>query len=82
MTGLYYELSGLYQTENCLTILAALDILKNLGYEICNKDYYTGFSNVCEMTGLMGRWQKLKAILTSSVTQATTLMALKVFASN
>ena len=30
MTGLYYELSGLYQTENCLTILAALDILKNL----------------------------------------------------
>jgi len=59
MTGLYYELSGLYQTENCLTILAALDILKNLGYEICNKDYYTGFSNVCEMTGLMGRWQKL-----------------------
>ena len=59
MTGLYYELSGLYQTENCLTILAALDILKNLGYEICNKDYHTGFSNVCEMTGLMGRWQKL-----------------------
>ena len=61
MTGLYYELSGLYQTENCLTILAALDILKNLGYEICNKDYHTGFSNVCEMTGLMGRWQKLQS---------------------
>ena len=61
MTGLYYELSGLCQTENCLTILAALDILKNLGYEICNKDYHTGFSNVCEMTGLMGRWQKLQS---------------------
>ena len=27
-------------------------------------------------------WQKLKAILTSSATQVTTLMALKVFASN
>ena len=61
MTGLYYELSGLCQTENCLTILAALEILKNRGYEISKKDYHTGFSDVCEMTGLMGRWQKLQS---------------------
>ena len=61
MTGLFYELSGLYQTENCLTILAALEILKNSGYEISKIDYLTGFSDVCEMTGLMGRWQKLQS---------------------
>ena len=81
MTGLYYELSGLCQTENCLTILAALEILKNRGYEISKKDYHTGFSDVCEMTGLMGRWQKLqesptlicdtRATPTSSATQVT-----------
>ena len=59
-TGLLYELTGIYQMENALTILSALDELKKLGYEIAKKDYLNGFSNVCELTGLMGRWQKLQ----------------------
>lgn len=60
MTGLFNELTGMYQFENSLTILRALEELRNLGYEITEKDYLTGFANVCEMTGLMGRWQKLQ----------------------
>lgn len=58
--GFFYELTGAYQLENLLTILSALDELKKLGYKITKKDYLNGFSNVCELTGLMGRWQKLQ----------------------
>ena len=59
-TGIFYELTGIYQMENILTILSALDELQKLGYKITDKDYLNGFSNVCELTGLMGRWQKLQ----------------------
>ncbi len=41
--------------------LCALDELKKLGYNLKIKDYYQGLANVCEMTGLMGRWQKLQS---------------------
>ena len=30
-----------------------------MGYHISPKNYFEGFSNVCELTGLMGRWQKV-----------------------
>lgn len=59
--GLCYELNGIYQMENCLTVIEALNQLKELGYEITNNDFYKGFANVCSMTGLMGRWQKLQS---------------------
>ena len=58
--GLFYELTGSYQKENILTILQALEELEKLGYELKRSDYHSGFSNVCEMTGLRGRWQKLQ----------------------
>lgn len=58
---LYFELNGNYQAENCLTILSALSILKKMGYTIRLKDYLKGFSSVCELTGLTGRWQKLQS---------------------
>lgn len=58
--GLYTELSGLCQFENTLTILTALTILtRQKNYRIRHQDYYTGFANVCKLTGLMGRWQKV-----------------------
>lgn len=59
--GLFLEMGGHYQTENCLTILTALQILEQLGYELRRKDYLNGFAHVCDMTGLMGRWQKLRS---------------------
>lgn len=62
MMGLFYELNGYYQTQNILTILKALfELKKNLGYEITSKDCLFGLANVCSMTGLMGRWQKLQS---------------------
>ena len=45
--------------ENCLTILTALEELERIGYRILPKDYLNGFSDVCQLTGLMGRWQKV-----------------------
>lgn len=61
LTGIYFELNGYYQTENAITIMAALGELEKLGYELAIEDYHKGFSNVCSMTGLMGRWQKLQS---------------------
>lgn len=54
------ELNGLYQERNANTILHAVTELIKQGViksTSCIKD---GFANVCERTGLMGRWQKLK----------------------
>lgn len=52
------QLKGYCQEKNTQTILTALDILKerlNISQESIDK----GFLNVCELTGLMGRWQIL-----------------------
>ncbi len=54
------ELKGLYQQKNQRTIVTALTILKNLGYRIDTSCVRNGFAHVCELTGLMGRWQKLQ----------------------
>lgn len=58
-TGLFAELSGICQFENSITILTALSTLTKQGYRIRTQDYFIGFSNVCKLTGLMGRWQKV-----------------------
>ena len=54
------ELGGTYQIKNANTILNAVNKLKEKGYNITEKDIRNGFGNVCESTGLMGRWQKLE----------------------
>ncbi|MBR5803222.1 MAG: bifunctional folylpolyglutamate synthase/dihydrofolate synthase [Bacteroidaceae bacterium] len=53
------ELGGLCQEKNTNTILTAIDQLKEVGYTITEDDVRKGFANVCKLTGLMGRWQKL-----------------------
>ena len=57
--GLFTELSGAYQFENMFTILKALATLTRLNYNIRSQDYRAGLANVCQLTGLMGRWQKV-----------------------
>lgn len=57
--GLFTELSGAYQFENMFTILKALATLTRLNYNIRSQDYREGLANVCQLTGLMGRWQKV-----------------------
>ena len=57
---LYGELNGLYQVKNTNTILNAIYKLIGLGYNIDETNIKNGFRNVCHLTGLMGRWQKLE----------------------
>lgn len=53
------ELSGDYQVKNANTILAVADIL--LHNKILSEGSIAkGFGQVCETTGLMGRWQVLQ----------------------
>ena len=54
------ELGGFCQSKNTNTLLSAIRILPTLGYDIQEKDVRNGFAHVCELTGLMGRWQKLQ----------------------
>lgn len=54
------ELSGFCQIYNTNTILSALRQLVSLGYKIPDNAVYEGFAHVCELTGLMGRWQTIQ----------------------
>lgn len=54
-----YELKGIYQEKNKRTLFTALPLLKEAGYQIDLKAIRKGFAQVVELTGLMGRWQKL-----------------------
>lgn len=54
------ELSGACQVKNTATILCALLRLRELGFNIQDEAVGTGFANVCEDTGLMGRWTVLR----------------------
>ena len=54
------ELGGWVQSKNARTVLTAIHELIKLGYSIPNQAVYSGFANVVELTGLMGRWQTLQ----------------------
>lgn len=56
---MHAELGGFCQPKNTNTILCALNILKDQGFNISEENIYDGFANVCRNTGLMGRWQKI-----------------------
>ena len=53
------QLGGLCQLKNTNTILSAIAILQNIGYKLSDDVIKSGFENVCELTGLMGRWQQI-----------------------
>ena len=59
-TNLEGELGGLCQLKNTNTLLSAIRRLQQAGYQITEPDVRKGFAQVCELTGLMGRWQKLQ----------------------
>lgn len=54
------ELGGNYQQKNTNTLLSAINILRNSGFAITEESLRKGFTNVCKLTGLMGRWQKMQ----------------------
>ena len=53
------KLGGIYQVKNTNTVLNALTILCKNGLEISNDAIRSGFANVNELTGLVGRWQRI-----------------------
>ncbi|HRS54463.1 MAG TPA: folylpolyglutamate synthase/dihydrofolate synthase family protein [Bacteroidales bacterium] len=50
-------LSGIYQSKNIVTILAAIEELRNLGYNISDIALLQGIENVKKNTGFLGRWE-------------------------
>lgn len=54
------DLTGYYQTYNMNTILNAVNILAEKGIITNRNNIAKGIQNVCQMTGLMGRWQKMR----------------------
>lgn len=54
-----FELKGNYQEKNKRTLLTALPLLRKAGYRLTEQAVRQGFARVIELTGLMGRWQKL-----------------------
>lgn len=67
--ALHGQLGGEYQAKNTNTILAAIDVLQGKAhakgfpeapiFKISEQHVADGFANVCESTGLQGRWQTL-----------------------
>lgn len=57
---IYGELGGFCQQKNTATILCAVNQLRERGFNISDAHVRKGFAHVCEMTGLMGRWQTLQ----------------------
>ena len=55
------DLLGNYQSKNICTVLMAVEQLRNLGWKIPEKALRLGLSQVCQNTGLMGRWQIIGA---------------------
>lgn len=60
-TDLEGELGGLCQLKNTNTLLSAIRQLKQAGYQFTEENVRNGFSQVCQLTDLMGRWQKLES---------------------
>ena len=62
-TSLYNDLQvalrGYCQEKNVNTLLHAISELQRIGYNINERAIREGFANVCQLTGLMGRWQQL-----------------------
>ena len=54
------ELGGDYQKKNTNTLLSAINILRDKGLKITKSAVRKGFTNVCTLTGFMGRWQKIQ----------------------
>lgn len=56
---LHGELGGLCQEKNTNTLIHAIIELRKIGLRITDENIHSGFANVCKLTGLLGRWQKI-----------------------
>lgn len=56
---LQVQLRGYCQEKNVNTLLHAIGELQHQGYRLSEEAISQGFAQVCQLTGLMGRWQQL-----------------------
>lgn len=57
--ALHAELRGYCQEKNVNTLLHAIGELQRIGYTISEEAVHEAFAQVCQLTGLRGRWQQL-----------------------
>jgi len=57
--NLELDLTGTYQLKNVRTVIAAVIVLRKIGYHISDKHVYAALKKVKTLTGLQGRWQQL-----------------------
>lgn len=60
MQDLHVSLPGMYQLKNVPGILQAVQVLRQMGYQLTDTAVKRGFSQVKSLTGLKGRWQILQ----------------------
>ncbi|HOZ87646.1 MAG TPA: folylpolyglutamate synthase/dihydrofolate synthase family protein [Bacteroidia bacterium] len=53
------DLTGNYQLKNLLGVLNVLEFIEKAGFILEEEHVRTALKNVCKLTGLAGRWQKL-----------------------
>ncbi|MCB0409071.1 MAG: bifunctional folylpolyglutamate synthase/dihydrofolate synthase [Flavobacteriales bacterium] len=53
------DLKGIYQKKNKKTVVQAIHILKEKGWNVTEEAIENGFQNVIKNTGLLGRWQTI-----------------------
>lgn len=54
------DLPGLYQLNNVQTVMMAVEILQQEGWQVTDEQVTTALRNVKGLTGLMGRWDVLR----------------------
>ena len=54
------DLNGIYQQKNLLTVLASIDELHKLGYNLEKQNIKSALASVKKITGLHGRWDVIK----------------------
>lgn len=55
------DLPGIYQSKNILSVLAAIELLKQNGWNIDGASTHEALQNVKKITGLHGRWEVLQS---------------------
>lgn len=58
--NLQCDLPGFYQANNITTAIATIESLKIEGWEVTDSSIQKGLAKVKSLTGLKGRWEKLK----------------------
>ncbi len=53
------DLTGIYQQKNIVTTFTTIEVLKIQGIQIDKWSSVEGLKNVKDLTGLMGRWQRI-----------------------